>query len=77
MGSVLRVAIVDPKDASRDSLKAALLGLDTAQAMDFGALPRVSDPLDRLIIASARATQSRLLSADEALDGDGVERVWD
>ncbi|HEY4231824.1 MAG TPA: AAA family ATPase [Lacipirellulaceae bacterium] len=29
MGSVLRIAIVDPKDASRDSLKTALLGLDT------------------------------------------------
>ena len=55
----------------------ALLGLDTAQAMEFGALPRVRDPLDRLIIASARATQSRLLSADEALDGHGVGRVWD
>jgi pilus assembly protein CpaE len=29
MGSVLRIAVVDPKDASRDSLKAALLALDT------------------------------------------------
>jgi pilus assembly protein CpaE len=29
MGSVLRIAVVDPKDASRDSLKTALLGLDT------------------------------------------------
>jgi pilus assembly protein CpaE len=29
MGSVLRIAVVDPKDASRDSLKAALLSLDT------------------------------------------------
>jgi pilus assembly protein CpaE len=29
MGNVLRIAVVDPKDASRDSLKAALLSLDT------------------------------------------------
>jgi pilus assembly protein CpaE len=29
MGSVLRIAVVDPKDATRDSLKAALLSLDT------------------------------------------------
>jgi pilus assembly protein CpaE len=29
MGSALRIAIVDPKDATRESLKATLLGLDT------------------------------------------------
>ena len=29
MGSVLRIAVVDPKDATREALKAALLGLDT------------------------------------------------
>jgi len=29
MGNVLRIAVVDPKDASRDSLKTALLGLET------------------------------------------------
>ena len=29
MGSVLRIALVDPKDASRDALKSSLLGLDT------------------------------------------------
>ena len=28
MGHVLRIAIVDPKDASRDALKSSLLGLD-------------------------------------------------
>jgi PIN domain nuclease of toxin-antitoxin system len=55
----------------------ALLSLDAVQAMEFGALPRVRDPLDRLILAAARATQSRLVSADEALEGHGVERVWE
>lgn len=29
MGNVLRIAVVDPKDSSRDALKTALLGLDT------------------------------------------------
>jgi pilus assembly protein CpaE len=29
MGNVLRIAVVDPKDTSRDALKTALLGLDT------------------------------------------------
>jgi PIN domain nuclease of toxin-antitoxin system len=45
--------------------------------MEFGALPQIRDPLDRLILAAARATQSRLVSADEALGGHGVERLWD
>src|SRR5262245_51608370 len=29
MGNVLRIAIVDPKDSTREALKATLLGLDT------------------------------------------------
>lgn len=29
MGNVLRIAVVDPKDASRDALKSSILGLDT------------------------------------------------
>src|SRR3989304_1696377 len=29
MGNVLRIAVVDPKDTSRDALKTALLGLET------------------------------------------------
>jgi len=38
----------------------------------------VHTPLtSRLILAAARVTSSRLLSADEALDGHGVERVWE
>lgn len=34
------------------------------------------DPMDRLILAAARAVGAQLVSADEALDGQGVERVW-
>jgi PIN domain nuclease of toxin-antitoxin system len=55
----------------------AILGLDIAQAMEFGALPQIRDPLDRLVLAAARATGSRLVSADEALEDHGVQRLWD
>ena len=33
--------------------------------------------MDRLVVAAARATGSRLVSVDDTLDGFGVERVWD
>ena len=55
----------------------AILALDLEQALGFASLPAVRDPMDRLILTAARATSSRLLSADEALDGHGVERVWE
>lgn len=53
------------------------LALDVEQTLAFAALPGVRDPMDRLILAAARATGSRLVSADEALDGHGIERIWD
>jgi PIN domain nuclease of toxin-antitoxin system len=55
----------------------AVLALDADQAMELTALVGVRDPMDRLVLAAARATESRLVSADEALDGFGVDRVWD
>ena len=55
----------------------AILALDLEQALGFASLPAVRDPMDRLILAAARAVGARLLSADEALDGHGVERVWE
>ena len=55
----------------------AVLPLDIEQSLAFGSIPAVRDPMDRLVLAAARATSSRLVSADEALDGHGVERVWD
>ena len=55
----------------------AVLPLDLEQAMRFGELATVRDPLDRLVLAAAVATDSRLISADAALDGRGVERIWD
>lgn len=55
----------------------AVLALDAEQTVEFAALAGVKDPMDRLVLAAARATRSRLVSSDEVLDGFGVERVWD
>ncbi|MEK6606896.1 MAG: type II toxin-antitoxin system VapC family toxin [Myxococcota bacterium] len=55
----------------------AVLPLDVQQALEFASLPGVRDPMDRLVAAAARATGSKLISVDEALDDLGPERVWD
>ncbi|HEX9187484.1 MAG TPA: PIN domain-containing protein [Vicinamibacteria bacterium] len=55
----------------------AVLALDADQAVQFAGLVGLKDPMDRLVVAAARATRSPLISIDEALDGFGVERVWD
>ena len=73
----LRIGPAQLLDAITGHPGYAVLSLDAMQAIEFGVLPRVRDPLDRLILAAARATRSRLVSADEALGGHGVERLWD
>ena len=55
----------------------AILALDIEQAIGFGSLSGIKDPMDRMIVSAARATGSRLISRDDALDGFGIERVWD
>jgi PIN domain nuclease of toxin-antitoxin system len=55
----------------------AVLGLDAEQAQEFAVLRGLKDPMDRLVVAAARATRSRLLSIDDTMDGYGVERLWD
>ena len=72
----LRIGPAQLLDAIAGHPGYTVLSLDTAQAMEFGTLPGVRDPMDRLILAAARATQSRLVSADEELGEHGVERVW-
>jgi PIN domain nuclease of toxin-antitoxin system len=54
----------------------AVLPLDIEQALEFGSLVGIRDPMDRLIAAAAQATRSHLISADAAFDGV-VERLWD
>lgn len=55
----------------------AILSLDMEQALAFASLVSIRDPMDRLVMAAARATGARLVSNDEALSGHGVERIWD
>jgi PIN domain nuclease of toxin-antitoxin system len=61
--------------AGRESY--AVLALDADQARCFAGLAGPKDPMNRLVLAAALATGSRLVSADGALDGFGVERLWD
>jgi PIN domain nuclease of toxin-antitoxin system len=53
-----------------------VLPLDVEQAIEFGTLPALRDPVDRLIVAAARVTRSRLVTVDGSLDGHGVEIIW-
>jgi PIN domain nuclease of toxin-antitoxin system len=73
----LRVGAGQVADALGGHRGYALLPLDVEQALEFAALPVVRDPMDRLVLAAARATGSRLVSSDAALEVRGVERVWD
>jgi PIN domain nuclease of toxin-antitoxin system len=75
--SRVRVAPADVIAVLADHPGFAVLALDLEQAIEFGALPGVKDPMDRLVVAAARATRSRLISSDHRLDGYGVDRIWD
>lgn len=55
----------------------ALLALDVEQALEFDRLPAVKDPMDRLILAAARVTGSKLVTVDDSLGDQGVEILWD
>jgi PIN domain nuclease of toxin-antitoxin system len=55
----------------------AILPLDVEQAIAFGALPSIRDPMDRLIVAAARVAGDRLISRDEALRDHGPDLIWD
>jgi PIN domain nuclease of toxin-antitoxin system len=55
----------------------ALLPLDVEQALEFDRLPGVKDPMDRLILAAARVTGSKLVTVDDAFADQGVEILWD
>jgi PIN domain nuclease of toxin-antitoxin system len=55
----------------------AILPLGVDQVMEFGALAGIRDPMDRLIVAAARALHASLITADEAFGGHGVATLWD
>jgi len=73
----LRLGAAQMLDAIAGHPGYAVLPIDLEQAIEFGALPAIRDPMDRMIVAAARATGSRLISADQALRGHGVDIVWD
>lgn len=73
----LRVGLSQVLDAIAAHPGYAVLALDIEQSMEFAALPIIKDPIDRLMVAAARALGARLVSVDERLSGFGVERVWD
>ena len=54
----------------------ATLPLGVEQVMEFGALAAIRDPMDRLIVAAARALNAGLITADEALGDHGVPTLW-
>ena len=55
----------------------SVLPLDVAQVIEFGALPGIRDPMDRMIVAAARVTSSRLVTSDTMLAQHVTETVWD
>jgi PIN domain nuclease of toxin-antitoxin system len=73
----LRVGLPQVLEALGGHSGYALLPLDIEQALAFASLVSIRDPMDRLVMAAARATGSRLVSNDQALSGHGVERIWD
>jgi len=73
----VRIGPAQVVDTLSDHPGYSVLALDLEQAMEFGSLIGVRDPMDRLVLAAARVTRSRLVSVDPALEGHGVERIWD
>jgi PIN domain nuclease of toxin-antitoxin system len=55
----------------------SVLPLDVEQALEFVALVGIRDPIDRLIAAAALATQSALISIDEAFPDGTLKRIWE
>ena len=54
-----------------------VLALDIEQALAFAALPRIRDPMDRMIAAAAQSLDAPIVSADATYDAAGVARAWD
>jgi PIN domain nuclease of toxin-antitoxin system len=73
----IEVAPADVLRALRGRAGYAVLALDAEQALEFGALVGVKDPMDRLVLAAARVCAGKLVSGDDVFDGFGVERVWE
>lgn len=56
-----------------------MLAIDAAHAWRVSSVarrPEHQDPFDRLLVAQAAVENLAVLSADRALDGYGIERLW-
>lgn len=73
----LRVGLAQVLEALAGHSGYSILPLDIEQALAFASLVSIRDPMDRLVMAAARATGSRLVSNDQGLSGHGIERIWD
>lgn len=73
----VKIGPADLLRALRGRAGYAVLALDGDQALEFGALVGVKDPMDRMLLAAARVARARLISGDPVFDGFEVERVWD
>jgi hypothetical protein len=71
------VAVRGTVTAQRVETNADVVVALEAPGLVLAGLVGVKDPMDRLVVAAARATRSPVISVDDALDGFGVERVWD
>ncbi len=72
----LRIGVAQVLEALAGHPSYRVLAFDVDQGIEFGALSGLRDPMDRMIVAAARVTGSRLVTADTALAESGVETVW-
>lgn len=72
----LRIGAAQILEALAGHPSYGVLAIDVDQGIQFGALSGLRNPMDRMIVAAARVTGSRLLTADAALGASGVEIVW-
>lgn len=64
-------------DASIAGLRMTLVAIDPAIATLAATLPMHGDPADRLIVASAKSRNARLVTKDHAIHSAGlVPTVW-
>jgi PIN domain nuclease of toxin-antitoxin system len=73
---VLGVAEVLGALTQSEGLVLAPFGL--AESREFSLLSSIPDPFDRMMVATARATECPLISADQAITDTGlVSILWD
>lgn len=73
----LDVSLAELFSTHMATARVELLEIKLSHALEVAALPPVHrDPFDRLLVATARLEALPVISADAALDGYGIVRVW-